>query len=807
MPGILNMLFKKSKKRDILRTILENSGMFDEDYYRSQLSNCNDADLLGHYMTEGWRLGYDPSRAFSTLFYFSAYPDVEAAKVCPLGHFVEHGRGEGRIGLPRDDVPSVPGEAPEPVLPTIAEWRRVASRIDRTEDAVVDVVVPVYRGFTETLRCLFSVLDNIQKTKFRVVVVYDHGPDTSLHNALVRLAEFGLVNLQTTPRNVGFVAACNLGLAQTPSRDAVMLNSDTQVYGDWLDRLRAAAYGGAKVATVTPFSNNAEICSYPRFVQNNREQIELGDADLDRVMALVNRGMTVEIPTGVGFCMYVRRDALDEIGNLSEEHFGRGYGEENDLCRRAAGKGWSNLLAADVFVRHYGGRSFGSDKSHLVEAAVRKVESLHPGYNALIHHFLQRDPAKPLRRAVDLARIRRRQAGRPSFLFVAHNWGGGTERHVRELAERLEQAGVPVLICRPSSNELDQVSLFDLQVPSLCNLPRFSLRKGPIEFAEFLITLNVMHIHVHQIVDFDGPAAEFFRNLSEIIGCEYDVTLHDYAYICPRITLVNEYDQYCGEPDVNTCERCVRDVRNVTHGSQGVWEWRDRSAHFLRDARKVFVPSHDTARRYARYLPDREFTVRPHFPVDGDTNMPAARSPGDGSGKTIVIIGALGPPKGSALVYDCAKIALKTYPDLRFHIIGYTDRDASFEELGNVSITGRYEEDDLLQILKDQTACAAWFPAVWPETFSYTLSAAFAARLMPVAFDFGAIAERIRAAEWGVLLPPEYMLSPETLVDSLATFEVLSAPERLGTGHAYPHIVRDYYDAPASWAGIGQRVQ
>ncbi|MCJ2023606.1 glycosyltransferase family 2 protein [Methylobacterium sp. J-067] len=513
------MFIKKSRKIERLRLMVEESGLFDEEYYRSQIPSCDDTDPLGHYLKEGWRLGCDPSRAFSSLFYYSAYPDIEAANVSPLVHFVEHGRAEGRFGLPLDDVPSIPGEVPEPALPTIAEWRRVANRANRTEHAVVDIVVPIYRGFTETLRCLFSILDNPLKTKFRIVTVYDHGPDTSLFNALVRLSNIGLFDLLTTPRNLGFVAACNVGLAHHHLRDVVMLNSDTQVYGDWLDRLRAAAYGSAKVATVTPFSNNAEICSYPRFVQNNREQIELADADLDQVMALANRGMTIEIPTGVGFCMYVRRDALNEIGYLSEEHFGRGYGEENDLCRRAAGRGWSNLLAADVFVRHYGGRSFGSDKSHLVEAAVRTVESLHPGYGALINHFVQRDPARSLRGAVDLARIKRRHAGRTSFLFVAHNWGGGTERHVRELAERLEQDGVPVLICRPSSSRLDYVSLFDLNLPDLYNLPQFSLRDGPSVFAEILTSLNVMHVHIHQIVDFDGPAADFFRRLCSIIPC------------------------------------------------------------------------------------------------------------------------------------------------------------------------------------------------------------------------------------------------------------------------------------------------
>ncbi|WP_243952748.1 glycosyltransferase [Methylobacterium sp. J-067] len=219
------------------------------------------------------------------------------------------------------------------------------------------------------------------------------------------------------------------------------------------------------------------------------------------------------------------------------------------------------------------------------------------------------------------------------------------------------------------------------------------------------------------------------------------------------------------------------------------------------------MPSRDTARRYARYLRDREFTIRPHFDIGVDTSISAERPQSKDTSRTIVIIGALGPSKGSALVYDCAKIALKTYPDLRFHIVGYTDRDAIFAELGNVSITGQYDEEDLGKILRDQAACAAWFPAVWPETFSYTLSAAFAARLMPIAFDFGAIAERIRAVNWGVLLPPEYMLNIDMLVDNLATFDVLPPPERLNTGQRYPQIVRDYYEAPAAWAGIGRWMQ
>ena len=48
-----------------------------------------------------------------------------------------------------------------------------------------------------------------------------------------------------------------------------------------------------------------------------------------------------------------------EADGLDAVTFGKGYGEENDLCMRARARGWRHVLAADVYVHHVGGRSFG----------------------------------------------------------------------------------------------------------------------------------------------------------------------------------------------------------------------------------------------------------------------------------------------------------------------------------------------------------------------------------------------------------------------------------------------------------------
>jgi hypothetical protein len=317
------------------------SRFFDQHHYARQagLVGEDGAAAARHYLNEGWRAGLDPGPDFSTGGYLRANPDVAAAGVNPLLHHIRNGRRGGRrIVVSRAIVQP-------PTAPSDSEWSTLVPAGGLVAPTpAVDVIVPVYRSYDETLRCLYSVLAAPQRTPFRLLVVDDCSPEPALSAALDRLAHCGLIELRRSHRNLGFVATCNMAMAEHPDRDVVLLNSDTEVYNDWLDRLRATALSTPRVATVTPLSNNAELCSYPVFLQDNIIRLELDDAELDRLAAQVNAGQTVDVPTGVGFCMYVRRACLDTIGLFDVERFGRGYGEENDLCCRAAAAGWRNLL-------------------------------------------------------------------------------------------------------------------------------------------------------------------------------------------------------------------------------------------------------------------------------------------------------------------------------------------------------------------------------------------------------------------------------------------------------------------------------
>jgi GT2 family glycosyltransferase/glycosyltransferase involved in cell wall biosynthesis len=678
-----------------------------------------------------------------------------------------------------------PPAAAEPAAAVLA--RLLASPPPRRPEGrtEVDVVIPVYNGLPAVLRCIESVLAAADRvaTRHEVVVIDDASPDPELRDSLARLAEASRFTLLRNERNLGFVRTTNRGLSLHPDRDVVLLNSDTRVYGDWLDRLRGAALREPRAGTATPFSNNATICSYPVTCAPNSIPRDTDAESLDALFAACNKGRAVEVPTGVGFCMYFRRSCLDEVGFFDEERFGRGYGEENDFCMRAQGRGWKHLLAGDVFVYHEGGVSFEEERGVRIDAALRTLSRLHPEYLQRVREHVAADPARSLRRNADLARLATTQ---PVLLLVTHAWGGGVEQHVREMAALLEREGVRAVLLRPV--EPGRVALRRLGVPGTPNLS-FAVPDELPELEAALRSLRLAAVHVHQTV---GLPPQTLDRLGRL-GAPVYWTLHDYFTICPRIHLMDGSRSYCGEPPVQECDRCVRKNGSPAGDRLDVALWRQEHRSSLSVADRVFAPSADIARRMAKHFPGLRVAVRPHPEVFRNVRTArAAREQGEPF--RVALLGSIGPHKGHDLLLGCAKDAHQRRLPLRFHVVGHTAVDEAFRPLPNVAITGPYDVDDVFAILAEQRCHAAFFASVWPETYSYTLSIAFLAGLYPLAFDLGAIGERIREAGWGEVIP--LTKDPRTINDWLMRVAEGGAcrseppPYRMPR---YDSLLRDYY--------------
>ncbi len=623
----------------------------------------------------------------------------------------------------------------------------------------VDIVIPVFRGAGDFEQCLQS-LDDLPE-RARIVVVDDGSPDPQLRAAVARAERAGRVVVLRHEANRGFPAAANTGLRHAAAgrgRDVVLLNPDTILAPGAIRRLARVAYSAGDVGSVTPMTNDGTIASYdagrPADTGKPGDTKTPGDPctragveKLDGLFQAANGDGKVEVPTAVGFCMFIRRDCLRTVGGFRDEVFAPGYGEENDWSLRARHLGWRHVVATGIFVAHSGGRSFGALKADLVARNLRRLNELHPGYDAEIRRFQAADPLAKARRGVDRLRWRAQRSGHGAVVLVTHHLGGGVTRHVRERCEAARAEGLRPIVLRPAGDKVaveagDGTGHRDLAFDPVAergDLLRLLRRERP------------RRVELHHFIGHRADIVAVVRSL----GVPVEMFVHDSSLWCPRVSLVTGTGKYCGEPaQVAECEACVADFGNRIHDDIAVADLRARSRDWLAAADRVVVPCGDAARRIGRQFPGIGSVVEPwedDAARAGCVRPPRERVPG--RRRRIVVLGAIGTDKGFDVLLACARDAAHRDLPIEFVLVGHSLDDQRLFDTGRVFVTGRFREGEGASLAAEQDGDLGFIPSVWPETWCYALSTLWSSGLRVVAFDLGAQAERIRATGAGAVLP------------------------------------------------------
>jgi len=258
------------------------------------------------------------------------------------------------------------------------------------------IVVPVFNAHDALDICLGSLLKTLPANA-RVLLADDASTDPRIPDLLLqfkRRASFD-VTIARRDMNLGFPGNCNAAFRETGDSDVLLLNSDAIFTRACLEKITQCASTDTKIATITPWSNNAEICSFPKFCENNPlpDNLEL----MAEAAALISASEFPELPTAMGFCMWIRRAALRQCGNFDAETFGRGYGEENDFCRRVAAMGWRNVMCVNAYVAHSGSASFGPIGLGPGGDNLQRLLVRWPDYHEQVARFILDDPLRELR--------------------------------------------------------------------------------------------------------------------------------------------------------------------------------------------------------------------------------------------------------------------------------------------------------------------------------------------------------------------------------------------------------------------------
>ncbi|MGB3404534.1 MAG: tetratricopeptide repeat protein [Microcoleaceae cyanobacterium] len=636
----------------------------------------------------------------------------------------------------------------------------------------VTIVIPIYNAYEDIKLCLDSVLKHTQSLNgdaVDILLIDDASSDQRVTEFLSQICHrFSLrVRLHKNSHNFGFVKSCNLAFEISNDKDIILLNSDTIVTARWLEKLSRAAYSNGQISSVTPLTNNGEICSVPSWLQNN--EIPQGYT-IDSFAELVENISFYRyptIPTAVGFCMYIKREALDEVGGFDEASFGRGYGEENDWSFRASKRGYYHIIDDSTFVYHSGGKSFGTEqKKSLALANFKPLEALHPDYHQVIHQFIDAKPYQDVISNIQLHLKLEEIRQQSPVCFILHNATdipvngslGGTEFHCDALISVISQ-GRPVYTLFFNNQEEGSLVLtiflkteklkFEFPVPrsnrSELNYQSYKFRKWFIGILQYF---QPSLIHIHHLMNL--PILDIVESVKKL-KIPYLLSIHDYYLICPSFNLIDWKNQFCYEhKNEQYCQKCIQSLFN--QGENIKQKWYKTCQELLSSSVGIITPS-DTARSYfTREYPELTDKIKvirhgvfPQYVLDEKLKYRSEKIYLKSKNKPINIafVGGIHIIKGLELIIEMMEI-VQSKEELKvlfnFELYGQTQYPIP-EHIQILKIKGRYEKKDLPKLLNSVDVVV--LPTIWPETYCLVADEVLALGIPVITTPLGAVAERV----------------------------------------------------------------
>ncbi|MBK7896861.1 MAG: glycosyltransferase family 2 protein [Anaerolineaceae bacterium] len=208
--------------------------------------------------------------------------------------------------------------------------------------------------------CLASVYLFPPHDQFEVWVVDNHSSDDTV--SMVQ-RKFPQVNLIVSEENLGFAGGNNLAIARCVGEFILLLNSDTEVKANALQRLidfmNANVDAGAVGSRLLNMDGSLQVSCHP-FPTLLRELWRLFHLDglyaySEYRMALWRTDVPRRVEAIKGASLMLRRMVLETVGYLDERYFM--YSEEVDLCFQINRAGWQLYWEPGSEVVHYGEQS------------------------------------------------------------------------------------------------------------------------------------------------------------------------------------------------------------------------------------------------------------------------------------------------------------------------------------------------------------------------------------------------------------------------------------------------------------------
>ncbi len=209
-----------------------------------------------------------------------------------------------------------------------------------------DLVLLTWNNLKILKGCVDSIL-RYTRIPSRLIIVDNGSTEGGMSQYLSSLEGSDMIHIQiiTNTINEGFARGMNKGIKSSNSPYVCLLNNDILVTNGWLQELIKVGEENSEVGIVNPSSNNFGL----RFGKGTTLEEFAGTFKSQT-------GKWIEMESGIGFCMLVKREVINKIGYLAED-YGLAFFEDRDYSRRANDAGYKCVMARGCYVYHLGGRS------------------------------------------------------------------------------------------------------------------------------------------------------------------------------------------------------------------------------------------------------------------------------------------------------------------------------------------------------------------------------------------------------------------------------------------------------------------
>jgi len=340
-----------------------------------------------------------------------------------------------------------------------------------------------------------------------------------------------------------------------------------------------------------------------------------------------------------------------------------------------------------------------------------------------------------------------------NILHITHTWGGGISTYIDDLAISSKdyyhiyklkcRQGVVYVDYERNGEVIEKEYYLGENIPST----EFSNKKYAKILSSILDEFYIDIVHINSQVGhtFDIFTVPAFRSIP--IVC----TIHDYFYICPTIHLIDNRGDFCGLC-MEGCPRysCLEkhpylSYLNLSFGGADLDKFRQHFRSVMHSVNVFVFPSQSSKDIFSKYYCIDETFCKILFHGTTLIKSKTLKPERVYGNLRVGIIGSMAKHKGGEIIQELIA-SLEKYP---VDFVHFGDGDLTGENLKHF---GRYNREDIIELIQSNQIDVTLLLSTWPETFSYTLSESIAANVPPIVTDMGALGERVSADEIGWLV-------------------------------------------------------